>query len=359
MSGRTAVILFNLGGPDRLAAVRPFLFNLFNDRAIIRLPQPFRWLLAQFISRRRAPFTQDIYRQIGNKSPLLDLTGDQAAALEGVLNENGAGGTNYRCFIAMRYWHPFARETVRKVKNYAPDRIVLLPLYPQYSTTTSQSSLDDWQRQARAAGLDSPAVSVCCYPLDDGFVAAHAAMIAGAIGKNERLADARLLFSAHGLPQKIVDAGDPYEWQVRRTVDAVLGRLKGAHGIEITDWCVCFQSRVGPMKWLEPSTEAEIARAGRDGKALILTPIAFVSEHSETLVELDREYADLSASANVPAYVRIPALGGQADFICGLAGIVRQAENRLGSGAYGPCCGDGGRLCPQGFSGCPAREEQA
>ena len=341
---RVAVVLFNLGGPDAPDAVQPFLFNLFNDKAIIGAPQPVRWLLAQLISRRRAPVAREIYAELGGGSPLLANTKVQAAALASELD---GGANEIRTFIAMRYWHPFAAETAREVAAFAPDRIVLLPLYPQFSTTTSRSSLDDWRRAAAAAGLIAPTQTICCYPAERGFVAAQADGIRRALAATP---GARVLFSAHGLPKKIIAKGDPYQWQVEQSAAAVVAAL----GIDGLDWTVCYQSRVGPLEWIGPSTEAEIARAGQDGVPLVVVPIAFVSEHSETLVELDIEYRKLAADAGVPGFSRVPTVSTRPEFIAGLAGLVAQALARNDAAPeIGP---DGGaRLCPAGWGGCPCR----
>jgi ferrochelatase len=361
---RTAIVLFNLGGPDGPQAVRPFLFNLFNDPAIIAAPGPLRWLLAQGISRRRAPVARRIYAELGGGSPLLANTEAQARALQAALSAQAgsaqAGGGEVKAFIAMRYWHPMSEETARAVKAYDPERIVLLPLYPQFSTTTTGSSITAWAGAAARAGLEVPTRTLCCYPTEPGFVAEVAGRLRSALGQAGGQAGGhsapRVLFSAHGLPKKIVERGDPYQWQVERTVAAVveaLGEEGGAQegGQEGLDWRICYQSRVGPLEWIEPSTEAEIARAGRDGVALVVVPIAFVSEHSETLVELDIEYRRLAREAGVPAYIRVPTVGAGAAFIAGLADLVRQA---LADKDPGPLCSQaGGRLCPSSCSGCP------
>jgi ferrochelatase len=340
---RTAVVLFNLGGPDRPAAVEPFLFNLFNDRAIIDLPQPLRWLVAKVISRRRAPLARDIYARLGGGSPLLELTRAQGEALAAAVRGPGEA----EAFIAMRYWEPRAEAAAAAVRAWGADRIVLLPLYPQFSTTTTQSSLDDWRRAADRAGLDVPTAALCCYPTAEGLVRAHAELIRGALREAARTGAPRLLFSAHGLPKKVVARGDPYEWQVHQTAAAIADAL----AIPDLDHVVCYQSRVGPLEWLGPSTEAEIARAGADGRALVVVPIAFVSEHSETLVELDIEYRKLAEGAGVPAYVRVPALGTHPAFIDALAALV--ADARPGPR---PVSHLGRRLCPPGFRRCPCRE---
>ena len=342
MVEKIAVVLFNLGGPDAPEAVRPFLFNLFNDPAIIGMPQPLRWCLATLMANHRAPVARRIYDHIGGSSPLLGLTRDQAHALEAAL---ASRKNEIRCFIAMRYWHPMSEEVVLEVKNFAPDRIVLLPLYPQFSTTTSGSSLSEWRRRADAEGLDAPTHALCCYPTETGLVAAHTASISTALrtvsGK------VRLLFSAHGLPKKIVDKGDPYVWQIERSAEAIAGTLAG----EFTDldWTLCYQSRVGPLEWVGPSTDDELRRAGAEGIAVVVVPIAFVSEHSETLVELDIEYRELAEEAGVTKYVRVPALGDGATYIEGLARLVRHT---LDGGAE-LCSQDGGRLCPAELIGCP------
>lgn len=331
--GKRAVVVFNLGGPDGLGAVRPFLFNLFNDPAIIGAPGPVRWLLATFLSARRAPVAREIYGHIGGKSPLLDLTRAQAAALETAL------GGETKVFIAMRYWHPMADETAREVKAYGPDEIVLLALYPQFSTTTTGSSLKDWHRAARRVGLDVPVRAVCCYPTDGGWIDAQADLIARAVDGLSR--PYRILFSAHGLPKKIIAAGDPYQWQVEQTAAAVAARLGG----KAADWVVCFQSRVGPLEWIGPSTLSELARAASDGKAAVVVPIAFVSEHSETLVELDIEYRHQAEAMGVPDYLRVPAVGTHPAFIAGLAALVKGAAPGIG-------CGAGEKICPAAFARC-------
>ncbi|MBM3566927.1 MAG: ferrochelatase, partial [Alphaproteobacteria bacterium] len=277
---RLAVVLFNLGGPDGPDAVRPFLFNLFNDPAIIGAPGPIRWLIAKLISTRRAPVARGIYAQMGGGSPLVPLTLKQAAALEGRLK---AGGVEARVFVAMRYWHPMSDAVAREVAAYGPDRVVLLPLYPQLSTTTTESSIRDWMRAARSAGLDAPTAAVCCYPDDEGFVAAQVELTTAALAQASRAGRPRVLFSAHGLPKRVIEKGDPYQAQVEATAAAIATRM----GLGMGDWVVCYQSRVGPLEWIGPSTESEIARAGRDGVPVVVAPIAFVSEHSETLVELD------------------------------------------------------------------------
>ena len=312
-----AVVLMNLGGPDSPAAVRPFLYNLFSDPAIIGLPALLRLPLAWLIAKRRAVVAGDIYAQLGGASPLLPNTLAQAEALEAAL------GDDHRCFVAMRYWHPMTAQTVAAVTAWGPDEITLLPLYPQFSTTTTASSLAAWRDEAARQGLLAASRVVRSYPRAAGFIAALVAAIAPALdaAATERGA-VRLLLSAHGLPQKIVRAGDPYPHEVAETAAAV---ARGLCRPEL-DWLVCYQSRVGPLAWLGPSVDDELRRAGRDGVAVVVAPISFVSEHSETLVELDRDYRRLAEACGVPSYRRVPTVGTDARFIAALAELVRHAE---------------------------------
>ena len=318
---RTAVVLMNLGGPDSLDAVEPFLFNLFKDPAIIRLPAPLRLPLAWLIARGRARTARAIYAQLGGGSPLLANTEAQARALETAL------GAGHRCFVAMRYWHPTSAETAAAVAEWAPEEIVCLPLYPQFSTTTTASSLADWRHGAASRGHDWPTRSVCCYPVATGFIDAVVRLIRPALeaaysaGKPPRL-----LLTAHGLPKRIVLAGDPYPTQVEMTARAVVAAL-GWNGL---DWQVCYQSRVGPLEWIGPATDAEIRRAGADGIPLVVAPISFVSEHSETLVELDIDYRHLAKRSGVPAYHRVATVGVAPEFIGALADLVRDAGSTSG-----------------------------
>lgn len=314
---RLAVVLFNLGGPDRPEAVQPFLFNLFNDKAIISVPQPLRWLLAKLISKRRAPVAADIYRQLGGGSPLLPNTEAQARALEQALGDVG----EVKAFIAMRYWHPFTDAAAAAVKAFAPDQVVLLPLYPQFSTTTTGSSLKEWNRNARRGGVTTPTRILCCYPAETGFIEAIAALIRPAYERARAYGRPRVLFTAHGLPQRVVDRGDPYQVHVEQTAAAVLAKL----AIPELDSQISYQSRVGPLEWLKPYTEDELKRAGVDRVPLVVVPIAFVSEHSETLVELDITYREEALKHGVPHYERVSTVGTEVAFIGGLAQLVRKA----------------------------------
>lgn len=340
---RLAVVMFNLGGPDSPSAVEPFLFNLFNDKAIIGTPQPIRWLLARLISRRRAPVAREIYARIGGGSPLLANTIAQARALESALAEVG----EVRAFTCMRYWHPMAPAVAREVAAYGPDWIVLLPLYPQFSSTTTASSHKDWLSAAAAAGLGNGGKLLCCYPDQPGLVKAMARLVQAGVRDAEESARRRprVLFSAHGLPKRIVAKGDPYPEHVQRTAKLVAA----AAGLAPDQWLVCYQSRVGPLEWIGPATDAEIRRAGSEGVPLVVVPIAFVSEHSETLVELDLEYGHLAERAGVPAYIRVPTVGTEPDFIEGLADMVKAVlarDRAIASSAGSRLCSPEAACCP-------------
>lgn len=334
---KTAIVLFNLGGPDRPEAVKPFLFNLFNDPAILRMPSFVRRYLAEFISTRRESKARDIYNKIGGGSPIVPNTEDQAKALE--------AKTGHKVFIAMRYWHPFAEETAERVRDYAPDRVILLPLYPQYSTTTTQSSLKSWHEAARKTGLSAPTRTICCYPTQTGFIRAMADRISTAYTQAMAYGKPRVLFTAHGLPEKIVKAGDPYPDHCQQTVDA----LRQEMGIEHLDGVLCYQSRVGPLKWIGPSTDDEIRRAGADKVPLVVAPVAFVSEHSETLVEIDMEYRHLAVACGVPFFSYTGAVADDDAFIDGLAGLVAMAEGETRACVSGSAV----RNCANTICSCP------
>ena len=346
---KVAIVLFNLGGPDSPKAVRPFLRNLFNDPAIIDAPRLIRWFLSHWISIRRAPIAQGIYEHLGGKSPLLELTRQQADALE----QNFTGADDVKTFIAMRYWHPMSDETARAVKDFAPDRIILLPLYPQFSMTTTGSSLTDWNRAAEEAGLDVQTIGICCYPEAAGLIEAISHCVEAGLSQVKDAGKPRVLFSAHGLPKKIVDKGDPYPDHIERTAAAVVDAL----GKDDLDWIVCYQSRVGPLEWIGPSIDDEIVRAGMDGVPVVVVPIAFVSEHSETLVELDIEYREFAEQKGVPAYHRTPTPCSNPDFIVALKILVERALEstkpddryqafKISSPVAGRICSATGVQCP-------------
>lgn len=316
---KVAIVLFNLGGPDSLKAVKPFLFNLFNDPLIIRLPNPFRWILAKFISSKRAPFTKKIYGLLGGKTPLLAETIAQGEALKNKLFDLG----DVKSFIAMRYWHPFVKDTLKEIKSFDPEEIILLPLYPQYSTTTTKSSFRDWDKFAKKEKLKAKVFRIQNYYKSPLFIEAHIEKILPQLKKSIKQGSTQLLFSAHGLPQNIVDAGDPYVDQINEGAERVANGLKDAlPGLDFA-WTVCFQSRVGRLEWVKPYTENEIRRAGRKKKNIVIVPFAFVSEHSETLVELDIEYQELAMEMGALVYERVKTLSVNDTFIQCLAEEIR------------------------------------
>jgi len=316
---KKAVILFNLGGPDKLESVEPFLFNLFNDPAIISIPSIIRYPLAKIISKRRTPIAKDIYKEIGNKSPILELTQQQSESLENNLKKKG----DYKCFVVMRCWHPRASQVIKKVKEYNPEEIILLPLYPQYSASTSGSSINEWNDLCKKENYKVKTKTICCYPTESNFVKSHANLIKETI-KNLDNKNFKLLFSAHGLPESKIKKGDPYQWQVEKTVESIMSELIN----ENLDFLISYQSRVGPLKWIGPSTDEVIIKYSREKKGIVIVPVAFVSEHSETLVELDIEYKKLAEKNGCSFYKRVPALGIEENFIKGLTELVLQKEKK-------------------------------
>ena len=344
---KIAVVLFNLGAPDRPAAVQPFLRNLFGDPAILRVPSLIRPFLARLIAKRRAPEAQKIYEKIGGGSPLLAETRKQADALQSTLDDRGTH--KYGVFIAMRYWHPFTAEAASEVKQFGPDRIILLPLYPQHSSTTTGSSVDVWKRIARKQGISVPTYGVCCYPQEPNWIESQVDLLLDGLQVSGRDAGSlRILFSAHGLPKRVVDSGDPYPHQVEQTAKAIIDSI--SQRIDSPpDWVVCYQSKVGPLEWIGPSTESEIIRAGRDGKSVIIAPISFVSEHSETLVELDMDFRKLAESNGVEGFFRIPTAGIHPRFIAGLVEMVEAAIDR--ETPLGPAVAN--RFCLPEWTACP------
>ena len=316
---KKAVILFNLGGPDKLESVEPFLFNLFNDPAIISIPSIIRYPLAKIISKRRTPIAKDIYKEIGNKSPILELTQQQSESLENNLKKKG----DYKCFVVMRCWHPRASQVIKKVKEYNPEEIILLPLYPQYSASTSGSSINEWNDLCKKENYKIKTKTICCYPTENNFIESHANLIKNEI-KNLKDKNFKLLFYAHGLPENKIKKGDPYQWQVEKTVESIMSELIN----ENLDFLISYQSRVGPLKWIGPSTDDVIIKYSREKKGIVIVPVAFVSEHSETLVELDIEYKKLAEKNGCSFYKRVPALGIEENFIKGLTELVLQKEKK-------------------------------
>ena len=338
---KKAVILFNLGGPDKLENVEPFLFNLFNDPAILNLPSFFRYPLAKLIANRRAPTAKKIYQELGGSSPILRLTKEQAQALELKLNKDDEL-SNYKCFIVMRCWHPRAENVIKKVIDYDPDEVVLVPLYPQYSAATSGSSIKEWNDICKKESLKFKTSTICCYPTDKYFIQAHKDLI---MKKIKNLENYKLIFSAHGLPKKNIKKGDPYQWQVERSVDEIVRSLD----VKNLDWILSYQSRVGPLEWIGPSTEDIIVENSKLGKHIVLVPVAFVSEHSETLVELDIEYKELADKNGCINYSRVPALGTSEHYIKAISNLIINKQDYNYDGKLFPPK----TKCPNQFKKCP------
>ena len=337
---KKAIILFNLGGPDKIENVEPFLFNLFNDPAILNLPTFLRYPLAKLISNRRAPVAKKIYEELGGSSPILKLTKEQSNALEVKLNQTQTD--EYKCFIVMRCWNPRAQDVVKDVRLYGPEEIVLMPLYPQYSAATSGSSIKEWKKVCKKNNYNIKTSTICCYPTDHNFINAHTKEI---IKKIKDLKNFKLIFSAHGLPEKNIKNGDPYQWQVEQSVKKIIESLNDKK----LDWILSYQSRVGPLKWIGPSTEDTIIENSKIGKHIVLVPIAFVSEHSETLVELDIEYKEIAEANGCKNYTRVPALGINEDFIKAISElIIKKDEYKTKDNLYPPKI-----QCPSNFKKCP------
>lgn len=317
MKPKILVILANLGGPDSPKSVRPFLFNLFYDRAILRLPNPLRFLLAVFISFVRSRKSKEIYSLIGGGSPILENTLRQAKALKKSLEKD----FDVLVVPAMRYWRPRAKDVLAVLKTFNPTKVVFLPLYPQFSTTTTLSSIDEWKKiapewQAKTLIKD-------CYFDDPDFISAHQKLMTPFLRDASNYGVPKILFSAHGLPQKVVDGGDPYQHQIEATVSAIMKDFKNI------DFAVCYQSKVGPLKWTGPSIDEELRGVAEKKQSVVVVPVSFVSEHSETLVELDVDYAKKAKEWEIPFYGRVPALGASPLFIKCLENSVRYLVGKV------------------------------
>jgi protoporphyrin/coproporphyrin ferrochelatase len=348
MADKIAVVLFNLGGPDGPKDVERFLRNLFSDKAIIRSPLPVRFVLSRLISKSRAPSARANYAKMGGGSPLLGETRKQAGALDVELKKRGYEA---KSFIAMRYWRPYAPEAVSEVVAWGAAKVILLPLYPHFSTTTTLSSLQSWKH---AGG--PPGTAVCCYPDHPKFLKAHAEKLIGVWQAAGKPPGVRALLSAHGLPEMVVKSGDPYQWQVERTAAALKPLLPPEWEVEI-----CYQSRVGPLKWIGPPTESAVRQAAEAGKTILVSPIAFVSEHIETLVELDIDYRKVADEHGAKIYLRAPALSLADGFIATLADLVEDSLKDIGAKDTGASvrssCGN--RICPIDRTRCPNRRAAA
>ena len=352
---KIAVVLFNLGGPDAPEAVRPFLLNFFMDQNIIPLPIPFRCFIAAMIANKRSKAeARESYDELGGSSPLLENSRAQAKALEKALKTSAKEGQQFKTFISMRYWHPMAPQIVREVRDWGADHIVFIPLYPQFSTTTTWSSLENWDKHARQAGyMNVPRSMVCCYPTQKGFIEASADHIyqeyqkAVKDGHGDNM---RVLFSAHGLPESVVKKGDPYQWQCEKSAQLIAQHLENKHGLAGLDWQICYQSRVGPAKWISPSTEEALEQAAKDGKAVLIYPHAFTQEDVETLVELDVESKEVADDLGIDGYYRALTVGTHKAFIDGLAKMVRKQV-----GVKTLLDDTAGCICPAPFGKCCQR----
>ncbi|NPA51667.1 MAG: ferrochelatase [Aquificae bacterium] len=309
---KTAVILLNMGGPDSLEAIEPFLYNLFSDHDIIQIPKPIQKPLAKLIAKIRAKKTREYYQYMGGKSPQKEQTLDQARELQNIL------GDRYIVTVAMRYWYPFTEEALEKLKDENIDKIVLLPLYPQYSRTTTGSSFNEFYRNLKKFQKEGYFKNTKIIQIEDYhdhplFIKAWVELIKEYVKDK----DYYFLFSAHSLPEKIIKKGDPYKAQVEKTVELIMENFPD------TKYSIAYQSKVGPVKWLEPMTDREIIDLAKRGiKKLAVIPVTFVSEHSETLYELDKQYGSLAQEHGIESYLRIPTLQTQELFIQALKDIV-------------------------------------
>ncbi|KAI4376423.1 hypothetical protein MLD38_014186 [Melastoma candidum] len=323
---RIGVLLLNLGGPETLHDVQPFLFNLFADPDIIRLPRPFRFLqrpLAKMISVLRAPKSKEGYAAIGGGSPLRKLTDEQANALKMALEEMNFPVSVY---VGMRYWYPFTEEAMEQIKRDRITRLVVLPLYPHYSISTTGSSLRVIENVFREDSyLSRMHVSIIrSWYQRDGYVKSMADLIQKDVEKFANPEEVLIFFSAHGVPASYITAGDPYKDQMEDCIHLIMQELKsrGVHN----DHMLAYQSRVGPVQWLKPYTDEVLVELGQKGvKSLLAVPVSFVSEHIETLEEIDMEYRELALESGIENWGRVPALGCTPSFITDLAEAVIEA----------------------------------
>ncbi len=327
MNKATGVILLNLGGPDSLKAVRPFLYNLFSDREIMRLgpfflQKPIAWL----VSYIRAKKTTKMYAQIGGKSPILEITKAQASALEGRLNEisrDNSLNRTFKVFVGMRYWHPFIKDTVMDMINQGIKDIIVLSLYPHYSCTTTGSAIAEFKRAVKSAGIMDLQIQYIDQWYDfPPYINALADTVFNEIKplKNTNFA---LIYSAHSLPRSFIEEGDPYLDHVKDTVNAVNSRLGSPpYGVRDFRWFLSFQSKTGPVKWLEPSTDEVIRDISKtEIKDIIIVPVSFVSDHIETLYEIDILYKNMAQERGLNLH-RCRALNTLPEFINALAELV-------------------------------------
>ena len=313
---KVGVVLFQLGGPDSLEAIEPFLYNLFCDPDIIDFPfaRIARQPLAKLISVSRAKHVAHHYAEIGGKSPILEFTRRQAVALEKRLRQD----YDARVVVAMRYWRPFTQEAIAELAQHAPDEIVLLPLYPQYSKTTTGSSVNEWNRRFHPNGWN-PAVHVITeFYRDPAYIESVVSAVRGSLAQFANPAEVDMVFSAHSVPMSVIEKGDPYQRQIEETVDLVWAR-----GGWPARRHVCYQSKVGASKWLRPSMHETVKRLAAEGsKNVLVVPISFVSDHVETLHEIDIEHREQARGLGITNYRMVPGLNDSPEFIEALAGLV-------------------------------------
>ena len=313
MTEKTAVLLLQMGGPDSLSAIEPFLYNLFSDRDIIRIGPAFlQPVIARFIARRRSKKVMEYYKKIGGKSPIRELTEQQGAELEAVL------GPDYRCFVAMRYSKPDTAEALAAISREGITKVIALSLYPHNSRATVGSSINELERTLKKSAAPFSLAYVRQFYDHPSYIAALAEKVEkGLAGFSDR-STVQVVFSAHGLPQSFIDSGDLYLEHIQATVRLTMEHFGGiSHHL-------AFQSRAGPVKWLEPSTEAKIAELAATGcKQLLMVPLSFVSDHIETLYEIDIQYKDEAAALGITDFRRTEALNSSPAFISCLAELVR------------------------------------
>ncbi len=323
--GRVGVLLLNLGGPEKLEDVRPFLFNLFSDPEIIRLPFP--WLqkpLAWFIATSREKKSQENYKHIGGGSPLRRITDEQAVALQGKLLEKGL---DVKMYVGMRYWYPFTEEAIAQIKHDGITRLVILPLYPQFSISTSGSSFrlleQIWQADPSLHEIDYTVIQ--SWYDRAGYLRAMADLISQELDQTPNPEKVHIFFSAHGVPQSYVEeAGDPYQHEIEECTRKIIKTLNRSN-----EHTLAYQSRVGPVEWLKPYTEDAIPELAQKGvNDLLVVPISFVSEHIETLQEIDMEYRELAQESGIHHFYRVPALNTHPVFIEDLADLVIESLNK-------------------------------
>mmetsp|Transcript_35206 Transcript_35206/g.69014 ORF Transcript_35206/g.69014 Transcript_35206/m.69014 type:complete len:515 (+) Transcript_35206:205-1749(+) len=331
---KVGVLFLNLGGPEKLDEVEDFLFNLFNDPDIIRLPQPLQplqGLIARRIASSRAPNSREAYKSIGGGSPIVELTVDQGDKLQAELAKRGI---DTKIYIGMRYWFPFTEEAVDKLLKDGINRLVIVPLYPQYSISTSGSSLRLLNEMIKADpdAWDPRKLDHTVVPdwFDHpGYVNTQARLISKELEEFAgRPKDVKVMFSAHGVPVSYVEAGDPYKGQIEKCAELIMQKVNEGD-VEQFDYTLCFQSRVGPVKWLEPYTDTVLTQLGEDGlKNIVVVPLSFVSDHVETLEEIDLEYREVAEEAGITNFKRVPALNSDPGFIDALADLTIDALNK-------------------------------